>query len=171
MKFIIGMVSRIEQGKGQDTLIDAAAILRGKLSNFEVQIIGEGDKEFLIDLISKYKLEKIVKLLGYKKNLYKIMSRFDVQVFPTRWPMEGFGIVALEAMMLRVPLVASNFGPVPEVVGNAAVVVKPTPNDLANGILKITNNSKLRQVLIRRGEIRVKKYFDIAKIAIKYEKA
>lgn len=163
------MVSRIEEGKGQDTLIAAAAILKDKLPNFEVWIVGTGDTKFLINLISKYKLQKQVKLLGYQKDVYQIMSKFNVQVFPTRWPLEGFGIVALEAMMLRVPLVASNYGPVPEVVGDAGLVVKPEPEAVAHGILKILTHPKLAKKLVKRGVLRVNKYYNIAQISTIYE--
>ena len=169
-RIVVGMVSRIEEGKGQDTLIEATRILKDRISNLEVQIIGEGDNKFLINLISKYKLQKVIKLVGYKKDIYKEMMKFDVCVFPTRWPLEGFGLVCLEAMMFKIPLVASNFGPVPEVVGDGAVMVNPEPYALARGIMKVINNPKLAQSLVKKGLARVKRYFDIVEIAAEYEK-
>ena len=172
MKITIGMVSRLEEGKGQDTLIKATAILQKKIPNIKVMIVGEGDhrtKSALIDLISKHQLGKIVKLMGYKKDVYSLMRTFDVFVFPTRWELEGFGLVCLEAMLMGIPIVASNFGPVPEVVGDAGILVDPTPEAVAEGILGIIRNHKLARSLVKKGSLRVRKYFDIAKIAKLYE--
>jgi glycosyltransferase involved in cell wall biosynthesis len=169
-RMVVGMVSRIEEGKGQDTLIEAAKILRDKTPNLQIFIIGEGEKKLLIDLISKYQLQKVVKLVGYQENVYDLMKNFDVCVFPTRWPLEGFGLVCLEAMMLKIPLVASNFGPVPEVVGDCAVLVSSKPRALAQGILKIVNNPKLASSLVVKGYRRVNKYFNIEEVAGAYEK-
>ena len=173
MKFIIGMVSRLEQGKGQDTLIAAVHILQPKFPGIEVLIVGEGDSKTtinLIDLITKYKLQKIIKLTGYVKDVSKMMSKFDVQVFPTRWPLEGFGLVSLEAMLMHIPLVVSNFGPVPEVVGKCAILVDPNPQSLAEGIKKIIKNPEKGKALAEKGYTRVRKLFDIKDVASEYEK-
>lgn len=159
-EFVIGMISRVEKEKGQDTLIKSVARLKKYLNNYMVIIAGSGDLAYLDKLIRKYKLSSKVRLLGYVDDDYKwaLMSIFDVFVFPTRWKLEGFGIVSLEAMMMGVPLIASDFGPVPEVVENAGLLIKPTSKDLYEALLKLIKSKKLRDGLIKKGYKRVKDY-------------
>jgi len=169
-KFVIGVVSRLQKEKGQDELIKATKLLINKIPNIELRIIGDGDyKEELKEIVKKLNLKNDVKFKGFVKNKYKEISEFDVFVFPTRWKMEGFGLVALEAMMVGIPLVASNSGPVPEVVGNAGLVVEPNARELSNAILKIYKNKNLANDLIKKAKNRVKN-FDINNIASQYEK-
>lgn len=164
----IGMVSRIEKGKGQDVFIDSIFILKKKYKDIKVLIIGEGDDSQLKLKIKNLKLKNNVKLLGFQYNLKNIWKKFDVFVFPTYWPLEGFGLVLLEAMERGIPIVTTNFGPVPEVVGDAALLVAPKNAEaLALGINKILKNKKLANSLVLKGLSRVKQ-FDIEKIANLY---
>ncbi len=166
-KKIVGMVSRIEPEKGQDTLIKAAGILKKKIKNINFLIVGNGgDVESLKTLARKEGVSDLIKFLGFRgeKEKWEIFSTFDVFVFPTRWKLEGFGLVSLEAMMMKIPLIASNFGPVPEVVGNAAYLVEPEPKEIAEGIEELLDNKELAQGLIKEGRKRTE-MFEIGKIA------
>lgn len=88
---IIGMVSRIETGKGQDLLIKAAAKL--KVKNFEVVIVGAGDTSDLKKLAERLGMGKRVKFKGFVKDVYRQLAKFNVFVFPSYWALEGFGLV------------------------------------------------------------------------------
>lgn len=162
---IIGIVSRIQKGKGQDSLIKAASKL--KLKHFKVVIIGAGETTRLKKLVKGLGICKKVEFLGYVDNICPELAKFDVFVFPSTWSLEGFGLVLAEAMNAGVPIVAADFGPIPEVVGNAACLVKPEPEELACGIEKILRDKKYARNLIQQGFFQVKKY-DINKIADKY---
>lgn len=162
---IIGMVSRIEKGKGQDTLIKAVSKL--KIKNFEVLIAGDGDTASLKVLAKKLGIDRKVKFLGYVEDVFKVMANFDVFVFPSTWKLEGFGLVLLEAMAVGVPIVAADFGPIPEVVGEAACLVGPEPEDIARGIDKVLSDSNYAKALVEKGYRRVK-MFDINKVAEYY---
>jgi glycosyltransferase involved in cell wall biosynthesis len=96
------------------------------------------------------------------------MAAFDVFVFPTTWELEGFGIVPLEAMMVETPVIASKYGPVPEVVGDAAYLVNSSPKDILKAIKSIKSSPELRNNLILKGKQRIKK-FDIETISKQYE--
>jgi glycosyltransferase involved in cell wall biosynthesis len=150
-KLIIGMISRIEKDKGQDTLIKSTPYIKSK--DIQVLIIGEGDIQYLRNIIDKLNLESKVKILGFVNDVYKYLSFFDVFVFPTRWDMEGFGIAPLEALMFDVPVVASNFGPVPEVLNNSALLVKSNEKSLAKGIDSIVNRRIIRENIIEKYNI------------------
>lgn len=155
-KKTIGLLSRIEPGKGQDVLIEIARLL----PEVEVLIVGEGD-------ISGFKPLRNVRFLGFRQDKFSVMSKFDVFVFPSSWPLEGFGLVLLEAMMLGIPIVASNFGPIPEVVGDAGILVKPEAKTMAKEIKKLLADKQNQKELIAKGLKRVK-MFDINKIADQY---
>lgn len=166
-KRIIGMVSRIEKGKGQDTLIKAASLLNKKPKDFVIVIVGEGDIVHLKKLAERYNVGEKILFLGFRENLFEIMSTFDIFAFPSRWELEGFGLVLVEAMMMGIPVVAGNFGPIPEVVGGAACLVGPEPKDVAYGINKVLSSPKYASELVKKGHKRVN-MFDINKVAEKY---
>jgi glycosyltransferase involved in cell wall biosynthesis/predicted SAM-dependent methyltransferase len=165
-KKIVGMISRIEPEKGQDTLIKAVGILKKKIKNINFLIMGNGgDVELLKTLARKEGVSDLIKFLGFcrEKEKWEIISTFDIFVFPTRWKLEGFGLVSLEAMMMKIPLITSNFGPVPEVVGDAAYLVEPKPEEIAESIEKLLDNKELAQELIKEGRKRAE-MFEIGKI-------
>lgn len=167
--FNIGMISRLEKGKGQDTLIKTAKLLKSKIKNLKIYIIGSGDDEDrLKKLTRQFKLESVVEFLGFRENAWEIARNWDVFVFPSRWELEGFGIVPLEAMQIGLPVIASNIGPVPEVVGEAGIICEDNHEIYAKAIIKLYKSKALRDKYIKLGQERLKKFY-ISKIAKQYE--
>ncbi len=78
-------------------------------------------------------------------------------VLPSFW--EGFGIDILEAMACGVPVVASNVTSLPEVVGDAGVLVDPyNVESIADGCRKLIEDPKLKQGYIAKGLKRVEEF-------------
>ena len=70
---------------------------------------------------------------------------------------EGFGLPPLEAMRHNLPVIASNVTSIPEVVGDAALMVNPYSVDqIADGIMELLTHDDLKQELIKKGKERVK---------------
>jgi glycosyltransferase involved in cell wall biosynthesis len=102
----------------------------------------------------------------YRKNIYHLdyltdelvalfYSLADVFVYPSHY--EGFGLPVLEAMTLGAPVVTSHTSSLPEVAGDAAVLVNPNDSiHIAEGIFQVINDSLFRQELIKKGEQRAK---------------
>lgn len=167
-KKVIGMISRVEKGKGQDVLLKTIPLLKKQLNNFVFVFAGEGDYKELIKLANKLRIQNYVIFLGFYKDKYELMSTFDVFVFPTTWSMEGFGLVALEAMLFKVPLITSNISIVKEVVGSSAMTIEINSKNLARNILNVLKDKNLKNKLINSGYNRVKNLYDINTIADRY---
>ena len=93
-----------------------------------------------------------VRLTGYvtdeaRQQLYREAS---LLVLPSL--AEGFGITALEAMTTGVPVVASNRGALPEVVGDAGILVDPeNVSDLSNALERVLSDVGMRRSMSERG--------------------
>ena len=78
-------------------------------------------------------------------------------IFPSLY--EGFGLPPLEAMASGIPVVTSNITAMPEVAGDAALLVDPTSVDqIADAMKRIVNDTSLRHQLRERGLIRAAKF-------------
>ena len=167
-KKVIGMISRLEKGKGQDILLKTIPLLKKKLNNFIVVFAGEGNYKELSILANKLQIQDCVKFLGFYKDKYELLSTFDVFVFPTKWELEGFGLVSLEAMLMEVPLIVSDIEVVSEVVGDSALISEITPRNLSKNIIKVLFDKELREKLIKSGNKRVRSLYNIDKVADEY---
>lgn len=100
-----------------------------------------------------------VRFPGYvgDDDLVRLYQHATALVFPSRF--EGFGLPPLEAMACGTPVVTSTGGAIPEVVGDAALLVQPRDvQQLANAIGRVLTNEKLRASLRRRGLERVQAF-------------
>lgn len=90
-------------------------------------------------------------------DLPALYSGADVFVYPSLY--EGFGIPPLEAMACDCPVVTSNLSSLPEVVGNAALLVDPLDvNAIADGILRIIDDRALRESFVEAGLERARQF-------------
>ena len=135
--FTIGMVARLEKHKDQATLIRAAKILKNRGRNVRIEIVGEGsERRVLEQMIEAEDLAEVVSLLGARRDVPAIVTGLDLFAFSTT-PDEGFGIALAEAMIARVPIVASDVGACREVLddGSLGLLVPPAdPVALADAI-------------------------------------
>ena len=72
---------------------------------------------------------------------------------------EGFGLPIIEAMQCNVPVITSNTSSMPEIAGNAALIVDPhNISDISNAMFEIDNNPQLYKTLIKRGKQVIQKF-------------
>jgi glycosyltransferase involved in cell wall biosynthesis len=86
-----------------------------------------------------------------------VLHGAEVALYPSLY--EGFGFPALEALAAGVPLITSDRSALPEVVGNAAVLVNPeSVEDMAHAIRSLLNDMERRRLLIAQGRARAKEF-------------
>ena len=110
-------------------------------------------------LVEELKLEKKVRFLGRVSDLelVTLYSLADVFAFPSF--VEGFGVPPLEAMACGAPIITSNTSSLPEVVGDAALLINPhNTGELSGAIIRILENKQLQEELRQKGYERVKEY-------------
>jgi glycosyltransferase involved in cell wall biosynthesis len=86
------------------------------------------------------------------RELAALMAEADAFCLPSLF--ESFGLTALEAMACGAPVVASNQGALPEVVGDAALLAEPTPDALEAALLHVLTDAELADRLRARGRAR-----------------
>ena len=155
-------VGNIKPHKNLERLIEAFHLVRSEgRSELELLIIGDqiSKLQSLRRAVHKHDLHRYVRFHGFVPQetlsvLYRLASVF---VFPSLY--EGFGLPPLEAMACGTPVVTSNVSSLPEVVGDAAVLVDPySPRAIADGILTVLHSAHLRADMRARGFARVKAY-------------
>jgi glycosyltransferase involved in cell wall biosynthesis len=123
---VIGIVSKLWEGKGHRILIRAFQAVQKQIKNAKLVIVGEGylDKE-LKSLVQEYDLNKSVLFTGFQMDVSQIMAVFDVAVLPSSF--EGMGRVLVEAMAMEKPVIASRVGGIPDLVehGLQGLLVEP----------------------------------------------
>lgn len=86
-----------------------------------------------------------------------IISGAIALVFPTLW--EGFGLPVLEAMACGTPVIASNLASVPEITGDAAVLIDPyNPDAITTAMIDLAQNSAMRSQLSQLGMQQAQKF-------------
>jgi glycosyltransferase involved in cell wall biosynthesis len=152
----------IKPHKNLERLIEAFHRVRVRgLDHLKLLIIGDEifKLQTLRRAVHRHKLHTHVRFLGFVPQetlavLYRLASVF---VFPSLY--EGFGLPPLEAMASGTPVVTSNVSSLPEVVGDAALLVDPyDPEAIADGMMRALTDDELRADLRRRGFARAQAY-------------
>ena len=112
----------------------------------------------LVKLIKKLNLYKRVKFLGFisTQELAVIYNLAKVYCQPSFY--EGFGLPVLEAMACGCPVVSSDTSSLPEIAGEAALLVKPRTEEIAKGLEKVIQSEKLQKKLKEEGLLQAKKF-------------
>lgn len=145
-KDYILFVGTVEPRKNIGGLIESYNLLTNDIkSKYNLVIVGK--KGWLYDEIfrkvQEFKLEKNIKFLDYVKfeDLPAIYNGAKIFVYPSLY--EGFGLPPLEAMACGKAVIASNVSSLPEVVGDAAILINPNNYiKLADQIANLLNDDK-----------------------------
>lgn len=149
----IATVGRLEKPKGYGLAVEACSILVEKGYDIQWMIIGEGsERNHLQQLISEKKLENNLVLLGQKVNPYPYISQANFYVQTSLH--EGKSNTINEAKILCKPIVVTDFESVFEQITHLknGIIVEKNPQNIAEGIISLIENSTLQNTLIEQLE-------------------
>jgi glycosyltransferase involved in cell wall biosynthesis len=154
----------IKPHKNLERLIEAFHLLRQnspELKDVQLLIIGDEISKYatLRRAVHRHKLHKHVRFFGFvsDQTLAALYRLADVFVFPSLY--EGFGLPPLEAMASGTPVITSNVSSLPEVVGDAALMIDPyEPQAIADAMLRVLTDADLRADLRSKGMRRAREF-------------
>jgi glycosyltransferase involved in cell wall biosynthesis len=160
-------LSNLIESKGVYVLLDALKILNDIKVKFHCNLVGgEGDisRNHLNQKISDLNLQENLTYLGkkYGEDKYEIFKSSDIFIFPTFY--ETFGLVNLEAMMFKLPVISTNEGGIPDIVKNdetGFIVDKQNPNQLAEKIKWLIDHPQDARLMGEKGQNYFLKHFTL----------
>jgi len=167
--FVVAYAGRFVPEKGLDTLMEAVARLG---PGVELWLIGNGPyRPALEELSRKLRIEERVRWLEpvSPERMPELLAQVDVVVLPSRttrvWK-EQFGRILVEAMACKVPVVGSDSGAIPEVVGDAGLIFpEGDAAALAECLRQLKESPELRQELAERGYVRAVTLYSQERVA------
>ncbi len=174
---VIGMTGRITPGKGHEEFLRAAKKLIewSELNLFFLVIGGAsyGEESFemqLEELVDELGLANVVQFTGYRKDIPRLLSAIDVLAFPSHE--ESFGLALVEAMAMKVPVVAGASAGVLDIVVDRETGVLFPPKDyaaLADGIMNLATDPDRRKRYAAAGRKRVEELFSVQSLITNLE--
>ncbi len=147
-------IGTIQPRKNYSRLIQALKLLRQ--SGYDLHLVIAGGKGWLEDemykTLDETQLHEAVHLIGFAddEDVVKLYNAAECVAFPSLY--EGFGFPVLEGMACGTPVLTSNVSSLPEVAGDAAIMVDPYDIEaIAEGLRQLIDDSDLRKTLIERG--------------------
>jgi glycosyltransferase involved in cell wall biosynthesis len=177
---LLATVSRLTPWKGQTELLHALAKVKAQNPNFRLLLVGEDDFSAtpgrysytaeLKQITKALDLEEQVIFTGFRKDAKQIMAACDIYSMPSFE--EPFGMVFLEAMAMKKPVIAIVSGGVPEFVdhGKAGLLsIHKDIDGLAANILTLVNDPELRRRMGEYGRRQVEETYHPAKMTREME--
>jgi glycosyltransferase involved in cell wall biosynthesis len=160
---IVGNIGALVTQKGQQHLIDAAAIVIRAVPDARFVILGEGElRPVLEEQIKRKHLERHVFLAGFRPDVLELLKGFDL--FALSSLQEGLCTSVIDAMAASKAVVATRVGGVPEVVadGETGLLIPSRDHDaLADGIIKLLKDDTRRARMGESGLKRARKLFAV----------
>jgi glycosyltransferase involved in cell wall biosynthesis len=166
--FSVLYVGRLYRRKRVDVLLRATAMLRQRVPELRVRIVGDGPETFRLHRLSAgLKLDGVVTWLGSVSRSQLVEEYNRAALFCLPSVQEGFGIVLLEAMAAGKPIVASRAASIPEVAPHALLVEPDDAEALAAGIQAVSGSAGMRAAQASQGRQWVEQ-FDAPRVARRF---
>jgi glycosyltransferase involved in cell wall biosynthesis len=170
----LAFVGRHSSEKGFDVGLRAVALLMDQFPNLHVKMVGTGpETRVLQELAAALGLSQVVSFPGLLSHdaALKAISSCDVLVIPSLRE-EGFSLVAAEAAMLEIPVVATEVGGLPETVKHeeSGFLVQPGDHSrLAHAVSLQLKDHKLRRLMGKKARLRALEKYSIERFAAEIE--
>ncbi len=167
--FNIGIIGRITEVKGHLYLLKAMTMLN-HIDDLRLYIFGEGPlKKACEDYCNSNGIAGKVNFMGFKNNIYDYMNKLNLLVMPSLH--EGLPYTILEAMYLKVPVIASSVGGLKEIIDNNTNGFLVTPQDigsLSSAIKHVRQSKDIRENFMNNAFNKVCSQFSIEHMTEKY---
>jgi glycosyltransferase involved in cell wall biosynthesis len=179
--FLIGMVGNFQEWKGQFTVVQAVSLLVKKYPTLVCLLIGDVSRKYRKDSeyfarirqeVRERSLENNVVITGYRSDIPELMNALDILIHASTIP-EPFGMVVLEGMCLKKPVIATNIGGPTEIIENgvSGILVPPgDPTALAEKIEYLLEDPELREKIGGNAFKRVEEKFSLEEFSSQINK-
>jgi glycosyltransferase involved in cell wall biosynthesis len=161
---LVGVFSRLGEGKGQDVVLEALA----QVPRAHLLLVGDalfGEHAYRASLgaqAARLGLTDRVHFLGFRSDVPRLMRTVDIVALTSSVP-EAFGRVVVEGMLARRPVIATGVGGVPEIVTDGTGVLVP-PGDapaLASALTRLLSDPAFAGEVARKGRLRATTHFTV----------
>ena len=167
---IVGNVGRLSEQKGMKYFIEAIDIVKKKNNMVKYVIVGSGEDEAMLKaMIEEKSLKNDVFFFGYRSDIQNIMSQLDFVVLSSLW--EGLPLTPIEAFSVGKTIVATAVDGTVEIVQdgvNGILVEARDVISLADGILTLVENKKVRSKMEKNALMTYRKEFSFQTLSEQY---
>jgi glycosyltransferase involved in cell wall biosynthesis len=169
---ILTTAGRLSEEKGHVVLIEALKEIISHFPEMILLIVGEGSqRQILEDKVNTLGLKTNVLFLGFQKDVALMLSVSDIFILPSLY--EAFGISILEAMAMKVPVIATRVGGIPEVIkdGVDGILIEPkNPHSLSEAVIRLIQDERLRNNIVDAAYNKVIRKFKLRRMIEDYDK-
>ena len=168
---VVGMAARLKPQKDPNLFVQMAAPVLKHRPDCHFVIIGDGElMSAAVKLAEELKISPQIHFLGWRDDAWAIIKTFTIFALTSKW--EGLPVVLIETNILGVPVVATDVRGNKDLIinGKTGLLSPPNPESLANAVIKLLNDSNLRQTLTTQATQYAIKTFDIKKVAMATDK-
>ena len=170
-EFLIGSVTRLHESKGNSFLVDAARLVLDQRPQAKFLVVGEGPLQPELEAQARrLGLGDRFIFTGFAKDVARVVSAFDISVFPSLW--EGTPLTVFEALAMGKAIIATDADGLVDVLTHeedALIVPKRNAEALADAIVRLMHAPLTRQRLSNAARVTAKQY-DIATFVSKMER-
>ena len=174
-KYIVGMVASLSENKDQNTLLDAAPLILEFFPDTLFLFIGDGPRrKILSEKVRQTGLNNNVIFLGYRNDVERLMQIFDVAILLTNSDiiLEGISNAIIEAMIVGIPVVASQGGGTDEIVKhdvNGVLVPSKNIQKTAEAVIELLKDKPKAKRLSKTAKILATEKFSLYRYVRDYE--
>lgn len=154
--FTVVFAGTVQRQKGVHTLVQAIACLKEKGCNIKLNIVGQCNDAQYVEELQAAAPKDAVSFCGFSANIYDYFAAADLVVLPSYE--ESFGMVLLEAMYAKKPVIGSRIGGIPDIIveeHNGYLFTCGDAADLAEKMLRLYDDRQLCRVFGENGFQRV----------------
>jgi len=162
----ISFIKHLYEKYGPRYLIEAIPLILQQCKAVVFNIVGSGpQEEYLVNLAMSLKVTSHVRFFGAipHDQVVQVLNETDIFVMPSLYESDVFGVAAVEASSMEIPVVASDLGGIREAVVNGEtglLIPAGNPRAIADACLMLIRNSSLRRKMGRRGREFVKRNYE-----------